>query len=729
MGKEKADNEEMQPRQQLTLKEASGCGVVVLSASLGLYLSTMHPSVAGGDSGELAVVASTAGVMHPPGYPTLALSFYTMKEMTQFVLPHVATGTLLNLFNVVISSISNTLLYFATARISNSVPAGVLSSSLFAFAPIVWTYATHIEVFGLNNLFLTIVILLGVEYDILRRSSNEFASSKSIFLLSSFCCGLALTNQHTSVLFVVPIVLWVLLRDFKLFFVRERMLLLKSGGLFLLGLCPYLYLPLSAIFTSNPNSWGDCGTLDGFLTHFFRKEYGTFSLASQEAKYQSANFKRAWAYYFDDVVHQTLYVLWIPGLFAILHSLFVSLRNRTANVLFTYALMLFSYLMFFHYLCNLPIDQPLFLGVQQRFWIQPLLLLTLFIGVGLRTMVSAVFSKGISTMLLWVLCITATTMQVTMHRDEQDQSGNFIVRDFGRAILRPLPKGAVVLTKGDIMINSARYVQTIDNFRPDVIIMDQEMMTYYWYVDTLKKVHNQTLRFPGRFYHPHQKGGFTVAQLFAANRKKRFFLAHGFKDGDHSWEGKYEAMPFGVIQEAVTISRKNDRSLKSLKRYLKETEYSIPTPTNMSLPAPGKYKSWTWEHVVKSDYWMAFHNRAYTLLDWHSHTVDSNPSLSQDGADYLSAVKAREIFAMLVEKNEPPNGIAARNLGVTIQGLLKYSPGDRTLLKEMTEAFKKYVQIVESGTDTKSPGAKQQKALQQIKDAVSYYESILRDGS
>ena len=38
-----------------------------------LYVATLRPSVAGGDSGELTAAALTGGVPHPSGYPVFAL--------------------------------------------------------------------------------------------------------------------------------------------------------------------------------------------------------------------------------------------------------------------------------------------------------------------------------------------------------------------------------------------------------------------------------------------------------------------------------------------------------------------------------------------------------------------------------------------------------------------------------------------------------------------------------
>ena len=47
----------------------------------------------------------------------------------------------------------------------------------------------------------------------------------------------------------------------------------------LAGLTPYIFL-YSHAYHAPLGSWGDTGTLEGFITHFTRKEYGTFQLYS-----------------------------------------------------------------------------------------------------------------------------------------------------------------------------------------------------------------------------------------------------------------------------------------------------------------------------------------------------------------------------------------------------------------------------------------------------------------
>jgi hypothetical protein len=63
-------------------------------------------------------------------------------------------------------------------------------------------YSVTAEVFSLNNFLVSLVLLAAVLFS--RARTLPRAS------LGAFLCGLALTNQHTSVLYVVILVPWVL---------------------------------------------------------------------------------------------------------------------------------------------------------------------------------------------------------------------------------------------------------------------------------------------------------------------------------------------------------------------------------------------------------------------------------------------------------------------------------------------------------------------------------------
>ena len=59
--------------------------------------------------------------------------------------------------------------------------------------------------------------------------------------------------------------------------------------------------------------------------------------------------------------------------------------------------------------------------------------------------------------------------------------------DFGKNILSSMPSGALFFVHGDVASMSVDYLQMVEGFRPDVKVLDQEKLTYKWYVAQVKK--------------------------------------------------------------------------------------------------------------------------------------------------------------------------------------------------------------------------------------------------
>jgi len=159
--------------------------------------------------------------------------------------------------------------------------ASLFAMGLFSFSPLIWTYATTSEVFPLNTAFASVILYLVVSFS----STGSLRTA----CLGALLCGLALCNQHTILLLEAPLVLWML------FLLRRRILQRPSvlallAGCFLLGLLPYIYLPLAASFNPRPGSWGDASSLAGFLHHLLRRDYGTFQLFSGAAGKSAEGF-------------------------------------------------------------------------------------------------------------------------------------------------------------------------------------------------------------------------------------------------------------------------------------------------------------------------------------------------------------------------------------------------------------------------------------------------------
>ena len=185
---------------------AAALGLVVLT----VYLRTLAPTVAGGDSGELITVAYTLGVAHPPGYP-----LYTLLAKLFTLIPIGTIAWRVNLFSAACGAGAATILFLAAARWSGSLWAALAAASLFAFSPRVWPHAVTAEVFALNNLFIAGLVYLTVRFSDAARESGgsndeRIRLRRLLGCLLFFWIGLGLTNHHTLIFYAIPAALLAL---------------------------------------------------------------------------------------------------------------------------------------------------------------------------------------------------------------------------------------------------------------------------------------------------------------------------------------------------------------------------------------------------------------------------------------------------------------------------------------------------------------------------------------
>ncbi|CAN0108202.1 unnamed protein product, partial [Sphacelaria rigidula] len=306
-------------------------GAVILS----VYLPTIAPGIAGGDSGELVAESCHVGTAHPPGYPLFTILNHLATQYLPRLLDAVglrpgpginglaspawcanATAAVFGTLAAVYATKTVQLLCsrWGQARWSkagdiNKLPpsyhgipcyssewdlydqvcaalASGCAGALMAFSPLMWQYSVTAEVFALNNFLLALLCYLVVLYACSGRSFMLAA-------LGAFVGGLALSNQHTSVLFVAPLVGWVLIqliisrcRYWERTEIHWRLLaveVITQVLLFSFGLAPYGLLPLAALTAPRPGSWGNVRTVRGFIHHFLRQDYGSLRLYSGAA--------------------------------------------------------------------------------------------------------------------------------------------------------------------------------------------------------------------------------------------------------------------------------------------------------------------------------------------------------------------------------------------------------------------------------------------------------------
>jgi hypothetical protein len=255
---------------------ASACFAFIVSFSV--YVYTLAPTITFGDSGELVTAAYTLGIAHPPGYPLWLL----IAKLFSFI-PIGDVAYRLNLMSALLDAVAIGILSLVISRTIPAVCARVIPGEAFespvaglvigsasasaalilAFSSTFWHQSVIAEVYALNNLLVSAILLLLVLW-------AENPEKNGLLFAVSFLFGAGQANHQTLLLMAPALAFFVLL-------LRPRVVLSPAAvlgclGLFFLGLSFYLYLPIRASALP-PINWGDPSTWDNFWFHFTRKQY------------------------------------------------------------------------------------------------------------------------------------------------------------------------------------------------------------------------------------------------------------------------------------------------------------------------------------------------------------------------------------------------------------------------------------------------------------------------
>jgi hypothetical protein len=213
----------------------AGLGVSVLVFVL--YLRTLSPTVLYLQDPKLldAVMVqmqvAVLGITHPTGYPT-----YLMLTHLFTYLPFGDPAYRVNLASASYAALAVAAVYRTGFLLGRRIMAAAGGALAFGLGAALWSQAVIAEVYTLNALLVAVTIVVLLLWR--ERQRDRY------LLLSAYLIGLCLTNHLTSGLLLPAGVLLVALVDRRK--LADVKLVLKGAGLFLLGLVPYLYLPVRA---------------------------------------------------------------------------------------------------------------------------------------------------------------------------------------------------------------------------------------------------------------------------------------------------------------------------------------------------------------------------------------------------------------------------------------------------------------------------------------------------
>jgi hypothetical protein len=212
-----------------------------------LYLVTLTPTVVSlsPDASVFPASAYVLGIPQATGYPT-----YTILTHFFTYLPIGDVAYRVNLASAVFGALAVVAVFLVGLTLSGRIVAAAVGALAFGTGEFFWSQAVVAEVYTLNALFVGLVVLVLLVW----REGRE----DKYLLLAAFLTGLSMTHHMTSALLLPAGFLFVLLVEPRK--LADLGVLLKGGGLFLLGLLPYVYLPVRArmnppINVGDPSNW------------------------------------------------------------------------------------------------------------------------------------------------------------------------------------------------------------------------------------------------------------------------------------------------------------------------------------------------------------------------------------------------------------------------------------------------------------------------------------------
>ena len=627
------------------------CFIDTFSIVLAVYLSTVAPSTVGGDTGELLAEGCKLGTAHPPGYPAIIILFHAATELgdTFGLKPALSANILCCILGATSAGLLSSSVYLLCVSSLGTGPScsnsqtrtrkkkkkqqqqqqqqqqqhfnsitncgsnnhiialsAIAAALIFAFSPIAWQYSVTAEVFALHSFFVSAIVHTTVRYAV--------HQTEQLTYLGAALCGAALTNQHTAILLDVPVAIWVVYKS-NLLHRSRRSVLLKAALSFLIPIITfYATVPYFAITRPHRGSWGDVTSIGGFVHHFLRKDYGTFQLYSGNDDESESLMIRVLQWATDYLTSQSGNNPLIC--FSFLLGCRYLIMIPTGRVVLA---SLAFYLIMFGTLANLPLSNPLFYAIHQRFWLHPNLLASVAVGIGLAKLETASYGRLYQRKIQLIVVVAMVASVLSSLRRGlrlNNESGNIHFDRYAHSVLEPLPQGSLLLLNYDQAWSSIRYLQECEGFRDDIISINTSMMSYPWLGSKRQQYDN--LSFPGTHYSALGSPGFTMTELLDQNYhtlEGNIFIVGPLNYPDQEYRERYEEIPFGFARRIVL--KEEEPGLESF-RAESHGAWSIIAEQFASgggLPDPTRYDESTWEYTISVMFWDAITTQATHLLD------------------------------------------------------------------------------------------------------------------
>ena len=436
---------------------------LVVAATFLVYIMTQAPGLYYTDTGELAAAAATWGVAHPTGYPLFTLLGHVWTILWGLIPGTSVIGGLNVLAALFMAFAAGVVVVIVRRMISMYLPAveertalvvSGASALMFAFGPIPWAQTTALEVYGLQTLLLGLTLLFILDHRLKQRS-----------LMAALCAGLMLANHVSSVFLLPGIVLWWWMSTDT---PRQRLPLMLAFAA--IGPSLYALLPLRSA-AQPPINWGMVHrSWDAFLYHVKGTQFGVWMFSDSEAVATNAGL------FADAASTQLLWIGWI----AVVVGLVVLFRTQRSGA-WALVLMIAG---------NLGISLGYAIPDIDAYFLPTLLLLSILCGLGIAA-ITRTRPRIVATVVPGLFAVAPLLLNYTA----MNHRSHTAVDAYTRWALANADSNAIIITRQwDYLCSAFWYLQTVEGVRPDVTMIDKELLRRTWYPVVLEQQYPEVMQ-------------------------------------------------------------------------------------------------------------------------------------------------------------------------------------------------------------------------------------------
>jgi hypothetical protein len=219
---------------ELLLRERDWLHAVLVALVLGaLYAATASHAVITEDDSLFVLSSYFLGIEHPPGYPLFTLIGHFFSQ-----LPLGTVAYRVHLVSVLFGGLTCGLAWLCAKRLSGSSLAAYVAALALGVAPVFWSQAIIADVYTLNTFFMLAITLVALKASPPKGPAPTAEEQKRLLGWIAFLFGLSLSNHWPLMLLVAPgfaVLLWPL----RTLILKRLWLLL---ALFVVGLLPYAWM-------------------------------------------------------------------------------------------------------------------------------------------------------------------------------------------------------------------------------------------------------------------------------------------------------------------------------------------------------------------------------------------------------------------------------------------------------------------------------------------------------